>query len=117
MAHFPKPLDESIAQAKAAASKASILLSKGYKKAEPIISSCDEDKCIGCGLCEHFCPYSAIKMAKREKKKKAEIISAACKGCGVCATYCPAKALSMGRFTDEQIIAQIEAFGAFETGG
>jgi heterodisulfide reductase subunit A len=33
MAHFPKSIDESIAQAKAAASKAAILLSKGHVKA------------------------------------------------------------------------------------
>jgi heterodisulfide reductase subunit A len=115
MAHFPKPVEESIAQAKAAASKAVILLSKGYVKAEPIISSCDPEICIGCSLCEYFCPYGAIRMVKKEKGKKAEVVTAACKGCGVCASYCPTKAISMGRFTDEQIYAQIEAFGEGST--
>jgi heterodisulfide reductase subunit A len=114
MAHFPKSIDESIAQAKASASRASILLSKGRVKAEPIISSCDQEICIGCTLCTYFCPYSAIKMTKKDKGKRAEIIVAACKGCGVCASYCPTKAISMGRFTDAQIHAQIEAFGAYE---
>jgi heterodisulfide reductase subunit A len=111
MSHFPKNINDSIAQAKAAASKAGMLLSRGHVKAEPIVSSCDADKCIGCTLCTHFCPYSAIQMVKAEKGKKADIIVAACKGCGVCASYCPTKAISMGRFTDEQINAQIEAFG------
>ncbi len=111
MSHFPKHVDEAIAQAKAAASKAGMLLSRGHVKAEPIVSSCDVEKCIGCSLCAHFCPYSAIQMVKAEKGKKADIIVAACKGCGVCASYCPTKAISMGRFTDEQINAQIEAFG------
>jgi heterodisulfide reductase subunit A len=111
MSHFPKNVNDSIAQAKASASKAGMLLAKGYVKAEPIVSSCDADKCIGCSLCAHFCPYSAIQMVKAEKGKKADIIVAACKGCGVCASYCPTKAISMGRFTDEQINAQIEAFG------
>jgi heterodisulfide reductase subunit A len=111
MSHFPKTVDDSIAQAKASASKAGMLLARGYVKAEPIVSSCDVEKCIGCALCAHFCPYSAIQMVKAEKGKKADIIVAACKGCGVCASYCPTKAISMGRFTDEQINAQIEAFG------
>ena len=114
MAHFPKSIDESIAQAKASASRAAILLSKGRVKAEPIISSCDQEICIGCTLCTYFCPYNAIKMTKKDKGKRAEIIVAACKGCGVCASYCPTKAISMGRFTDAQIHAQIEAFGAYE---
>jgi heterodisulfide reductase subunit A len=111
MSHFPKNVGDSIAQAKASASKAGMLLSRGYVKAEPIVSSCDVEKCNGCTMCTHFCPYSAIQMVKAEKGKKAEIIVAACKGCGVCASYCPTKAISMGRFTDEQINAQIEAFG------
>ena len=111
MAQFPKPINERIAQAKAAASKAAILLAKGYVKTEPIVSSCDTDKCIGCGLCEYFCPYSAIRIVKMGKLKKAEVISAACKGCGVCASYCPTRAIDMGRFTDDQITAQIRAFG------
>jgi heterodisulfide reductase subunit A len=111
MSHFPKNIGDSIAQAKASASKAGMLLARGYVKAEPIVSSCDVEKCIGCTLCAHFCPYSAIQMVKADKGKKADIIVAACKGCGVCASYCPTKAISMGRFTDEQINAQIEAFG------
>ena len=114
MAHFPKSIDESIAQAKAAAAKAAILLARGYVKAEPIVASCAEEQCIGCSLCAAFCPYSAITITKKDKGKKAEIIIAACKGCGVCASYCPSKAISVGRFTDEQIYAQIEAFGLEE---
>jgi heterodisulfide reductase subunit A len=81
-------------------------------KAEPTVSFCETDKCIGCGICEYLCPYSAIRLKKIGKLKRAEVVSAACKGCGVCASICPSRALSMGRFTDEQIAAQIKAFGA-----
>ena len=111
MAQFPKPMDECISQAKAAASKSAILLAKDHVRAEPIVSSCDQGICIGCGICEYLCPYSAIRMEKVGKLKKAEVIAAACKGCGVCGSICPSRAITMGRFTDEQISAQIRAFG------
>jgi heterodisulfide reductase subunit A len=110
-AQFPKPVNECIAQAKAAAAKAAILLAKGYVTAEPIVASCAVDLCIGCGICAHLCPYSAIRLKKVGKLKKADIVGAACKGCGVCASYCPTRAIAMGRFTDEQISEQIRAFG------
>ncbi len=111
MAQFPKPADECISQAKAAAAKATILLAKGYVAAEPIAASCLEDICIGCGICQHLCPYSAIRVEKVGKLKKARVLAAACKGCGVCSSYCPTRAISMGRFTDHQIYQQIKAFG------
>jgi heterodisulfide reductase subunit A len=111
LAQFPKPVDECITQAKAAASRAAILLARGYVRAEPIVSSCDQDRCIGCGICEYLCPYTAIRLEKMGKLTKAKVVSAACKGCGICSSICPSKAISMGRFTDAQIAAQIKAFG------
>lgn len=112
LAHSPKPLDEIIVQAQAAAAKASIPLVKGFVSVEPTVSSVDKELCIGCGLCESLCPYQAIRIGKDENgKRKAETITASCKGCGICAAHCPVFAISMGGFTDEQITAQITAFG------
>ncbi|MBA3060800.1 MAG: 4Fe-4S dicluster domain-containing protein, partial [Nitrospirae bacterium] len=111
LAHSPKPIDESIAQAKAAASKAGASLAKGFVSVEPIVSVVNSDVCIGCGICESLCPYNAIRTIRVGKKKKAETISASCKGCGVCASHCPTFAISMGGFTNEEIMAQIRAFG------
>lgn len=111
LAHGPKPLDETIAQAQAAAAKAAIPLVKGHVSVDPIVSKVNEDACIGCGLCSTLCPYNAIEMKKVDKKRKAETISASCKACGICASHCPTFAISMGGFTNEQINAQIEAFG------
>lgn len=112
LAHAPKPYDEIVAQAQAAAAKAAIPLYKGLVTVEPTVSTVDKDGCIGCGLCESLCPYQAIRIYKDDNnKRKAETITASCKGCGICASHCPVFAISMGGFTDEQISAQIKAFG------
>ena len=112
LAHSPQPVEEIIVQAQAAAAKAAIPLVKGHVSVEPTVSTVDQELCIGCGLCEALCPYKAIRTFKDEnKKRKAETITASCTGCGICASHCPVFAISMGGFTDEQINAQIEAFG------
>ena len=111
LAHSPKPISESIAQAKAAAGKACIQLAKGHIAVEPIVSAVDQEICIGCRICELLCPYASIRVVKVGKKKKAETISASCKGCGICASHCPTLAIYMGSFSNEQIIAQIRAYG------
>jgi len=111
LAHSPKPVDESIAQAQAAAGKTGALLAKGFVTVEPIVSVVNTDACIGCGICEDICPYKAIRLIRAGKKKRAETISASCKGCGMCASHCPTFAISMGGFTNNEIIAQIKAFG------
>jgi heterodisulfide reductase subunit A len=106
-------VEEIIVQAQAAAAKAAIPLSKGFVSVEPTISCVDKEACIGCGLCESLCPYQSIRIIKDENgKRKAETITASCKGCGICASHCPVFAISMGGYTDEQINAQITAFGA-----
>ena len=109
LAHFPKPVDESIAQAAAAAARAAIPLAKGKVEVEPIVSSVDQTACFGCGICEYLCPYNAIRVVETDKGKKAETIAASCKGCGLCASHCPRRTINMGRFTSEQIEAQIHA--------
>ena len=111
-AHWPAHIGESISQAYAAASRASIPLSKGRVQVEPIISSVDPERCIGCGMCEEVCPYTAIHLVDTPAGKKAETITASCKGCGACGAGCPAMAISMQHFTDEQIFAQIDTLAA-----
>ncbi len=114
LAHAPKPLDEIIVQAQAAAAKAAIPLVRGKVEVEPIVSHVDQDTCIGCGICVSLCPFQAIQMHKIDNKRKAETIAASCKACGICAAHCPTFAISMGGFTNEQINAQIHAFGLIE---
>jgi heterodisulfide reductase subunit A len=112
LAHSPRSMEETIAQAQAAAGRAARPLSQGSIEPEPIISEVDDEKCIGCGACEAFCPYKAIRMVKRGKRRKAETLAASCKGCGICASRCPVMAIDMGRFTHAGIRAQIRAFAS-----
>lgn len=112
LAHSPKSMDETIAQAQATAGRACQPLAKGFITPAPIVSKVDPELCIGCGVCETFCPYKAIQIYKEGgKKRKAKTITASCKGCGVCAARCPTLAIDMGRFTMAGIMSQIHAFG------
>jgi heterodisulfide reductase subunit A len=115
-AHWPATTAESICQALGAASHASIPLTRGFVKVEPIVSELyDEEACRGCGMCAANCPYGAIEIEETPKGPKARIIDVACKGCGVCAATCYKRALAMSHYTDEQLNAQVEAYLKGET--
>jgi heterodisulfide reductase subunit A len=105
-AESPKDVRESVTQASAAASRASILLNKSKFSVEAITAVVDEDACKRCGQCADVCPYGAITW---EKKQVAEITSAACAGCGTCAAECKFNAIEMRHFSDQAIYAQIDA--------
>jgi heterodisulfide reductase subunit A len=109
MAHSPKYIDESIAQACAAAARAATILSKKTIEMEGIIANVSEDLCSGCRICEYLCPYLAVEMKDKEGKTIAHVVEALCKGCGACGAACPTKAITMGHFTTDEVLAQIEA--------
>ena len=108
LAHYPKSLDESIAQAMAAASRAATVLARESIKVSPLVSEIDAEECIGCGLCADMCPFGAIELNEVEGKGyRAKSITASCKGCGLCASSCPQKAIDMLHFRDAQIMASV----------
>jgi len=105
----PKDVKDSVTQASAASARASILLNAGKTKIEAITSLLDPDKCNYCGICAKVCPYHAIVPPDRKAEKVPVIFHAACAGCGACAAECPQDAIAMRHYTDDQIMAQIEA--------
>ncbi len=113
LAHYPKPIDESIEQAKAAASKASALLSKEKITVDGVVSHVNEVLCRGCGKCEEACPFKAVVLEEREGGViVAHVHEALCKGCGACAVVCPTGAASIFHYDDEEVLSMVEA--AFE---
>jgi len=111
-AEAPKDIKDSVTQASAAAARAGILMAKGKVTVEAITPILDVEKCKACGLCTKVCPYNAITLNK--ELKRVEIVEAACGGCGTCAAECPSDALTQNHFTDEQIIAQIDAVTEYD---
>ncbi|MHA1821128.1 MAG: FAD-dependent oxidoreductase [Promethearchaeota archaeon] len=107
VAQGPKDIPDTVAQAKGAASSASILMAKGEVAIEPYYSEVNEALCAGCKACQSMCPFGAISFD--ERKKVAVINRAKCKGCGTCAATCPTGAISQNHFKTEQIEAEIMA--------
>jgi heterodisulfide reductase subunit A len=107
LCHYPKPIEESIAQGKATAARAATILMKEAIEIEPIVAVVDPEKCNGCGICERVCPYGAMCLVEAGGVIKAEITPASCKGCGLCAASCPSKAVDMCHFSQKQMRAQI----------
>ena len=115
LAHAPKPIDESISQAQAAASRAVTLLSSLELSVSGMVALIDPNFCSRCGVCVSVCPYSASKF--NEKTGKAEIQPTLCKGCGLCAASCRSGAIHLKGFDTGQIMAMIESFMFEETVG
>jgi heterodisulfide reductase subunit A len=109
----PKDIPDTVAQASGAAAKAIDLLASGEIELEPLKAVVDKDLCSGCRFCESVCPFVAIEMKKETvegaEKLRAEVVDAMCQGCGLCVSACPTNAVKMRHYTDEQVIAQVQA--------
>jgi len=110
LAHYPKPIDETIAQAKAAAGRAATFLGLDQVKVGGIVAEVSQDKCAVCLTCVRTCPFNVPVIDYAVDA--AYIDPAKCQGCGVCVSECPAKAIVLKHYTDTQIIAQELALAA-----
>jgi heterodisulfide reductase subunit A len=104
-ARSPKGVRESMEEAEGAAMRAAIPMNRGYVEADGIVADIDYENCNECGLCAKNCAFGAIEL----EEKRPEVIKAICKGCGTCAAECPKDAIDIIHFTDEQMLAQVEA--------
>lgn len=111
LVHYPKPIDESIAQAQAVAARAGNILSKNHIMAEGVVASVNEELCAACLTCVRVCPYN-VPFVNQQGKACIEAVK--CQGCGICAAECPAKAITFRHFRDEQIIAECEVLSAYK---
>jgi heterodisulfide reductase subunit A len=109
MAHYPKLLRETIEQAYGAAGRALTLLSHDTVIASGSVCEVVEEACIGCGQCVSACTYFAIELRETRRGKKAVVNPVLCKGDGLCCSKCPTLAIQLKHFTDDEILAQIDA--------
>jgi heterodisulfide reductase subunit A len=110
LAHYPKPIDESIAQGRAAASRAITLLAQKVIHTSGNVAETEQSDCSQCGVCISICPYSAPFFAEEGPfAGKAQINPVLCKGCGLCVASCRSGAIHLKGFDNNQIFEQIFA--------
>jgi heterodisulfide reductase subunit A len=106
----PKDIVDSVAQASAAAAKASVLLAYDSVKIDPAVAVVDDHRCRACGTCVEICRFHAPRLNEKEPGMYvAEINASLCKGCGTCASWCPSGAITSKHFTNRQVHAMIDA--------
>jgi heterodisulfide reductase subunit A2 len=110
LAHYPKPIDESIVQGRAAASRAVTLLARKTINMSGTVAETVPMNCSSCKVCVSVCPYSAPSIIEEGPfAGKAQINPILCKGCGLCVASCRSGAIKLKGFDNDQIFAQIYA--------
>lgn len=109
----PKDIPDTVAQASAAAAKVAGLFARPYIETEPTIAEADTRRCVACHLCEEVCPFGAISFVSlRDGRQVAQVNPAVCKGCGLCVAGCRGHALFLHGFSDQQLLAEVDALFA-----
>jgi len=95
LVHYPKPIDETISQAQAAAAKAVTVLSSqgsGFRTTSNEVASIDLKLCVACLTCARICTSGAVII---NGMGKPYVEPAKCRGCGICVVECPVEAISL----------------------
>jgi len=106
LAHYPKPIDESISQSLAAAARAATILAQKEIRTSGQVASINSPTCIGCQRCLKVCAYEAIDY---DPATHTCVVNATlCKGCGACAATCPSQSVQLMGFETRQLYAMID---------
>ena len=118
MCQGPKDIPDTVSQASACAAKVIGLLAKDKLTGNPCVAHSNELLCNGCSSCEKVCPYGAITYSDKEfrmpdrttaVRRVAEVNPAVCQGCGACTVACPSGAMDLYGFSNQQIMAEVDA--------
>ena len=107
LAHSPRFIEETMAQANGAAIRAVALLSRKQLQSAATIAAVNERICSGCGICVDMCPYSARVID--EERGFARVLEVLCQGCGACVAACPNGASYQRGFEFGQVYDMIDA--------
>jgi len=104
----PMNIQKSVSQGMAAAGYILSELREGTElQVDPVTASVNDAACSGCHICRSVCPYKAISYTAGGRT--ASINALLCHGCGTCVAACPAGAIIGNHFTNDQILAEMEA--------
>jgi heterodisulfide reductase subunit A len=113
LCHYPKPIEESLTEALACASRVGTILSRDSLELESTVSGLIDENCDGCAFCVDACSFKAITLLEYTSggkvKKTVEVNEALCRGCGSCMATCPKKAIEVAGYTPDQLGAQVDA--------
>jgi heterodisulfide reductase subunit A len=106
LAHSPRDISETVAQARAAAQRAASLLAHARLQSGWAVATVNARRCSGCEVCIEVCPYNARE--KDEEERVVVVRDALCRGCGACAAACPNGAAQLGGFSERQVFAMMD---------
>ena len=107
MAHSPRRIPETVAQAYAAAARACSIISRKELMTEAVVAEVNPRWCTGCGMCEEICQYEAARL--NPASGKSEVTAVLCQGCGACAAACPSEAIKLKGFEAKNVISMVDA--------
>ncbi len=106
LAHSPRFIEETVTMAKSAGQQAMKIICKEKLTTSAAVAVVQPDICAACLVCVRVCPYGAPFI---NAEGVSQIPPSACMGCGICASECPANAIMLKHWTDDQVVAKIDA--------